>query len=297
MPITDFTTDEFGDNETAAAVLAGYAMKPTPEALPDGVRFHVIPRGDDQPPHVLDTLALDLDFTKKYEKDAAHPIRKTGTVYVQDAGSFITYIEKHGLPETEVYADLAGMKLVGVINAHAEAMDQVEQAAGHGDHRVVLELVHTDAWKAWVGRDKRPQSQEQFAEHLEDRANDVIDPDAATMLEIASSLIATTGVDFKSALRLSDGQVQFRFEETTQARAGENGELEIPQTFTIAVAPFEGADPVELQARFRYRITSGNLSLFYALLNPDDIVRAAFVEYVDVVAEAVTQPLFKGRPE
>lgn len=294
----DFSPDDYGDNETAAAVIAGYAMKPKPEALPDGEsRFHLVVRPDGQAPHVIDTDALELDFTKKYEKDAAHPIRKKGTVYVQDATSFIEYISKHGLPETEVFADLGGMKLVGVINAHAEAYDDVEQAAGHGDHRVVLELVQTDAWKAWRGRDKRAQSQEEFAEHLEDRANDVISPDAATMLEIASSLIATTGVDFKSAVRLTDGQVQFRYEETAQARAGENGDLEIPQVFTIAVAPFEGSEPVELQARFRYRIASGNLSLFYALLNPDDIVRAAFVDYVALVAESISQPLFRGRPE
>jgi uncharacterized protein YfdQ (DUF2303 family) len=297
MPTTDYTLGDFGENEIAAAVLAGYAMKPQPEALDTDGRFYAVPRPDGQTPHIIDTDALELDFTKKYEKDADHPIRKKGTVFVQDAGSFIAYIEKHGLPETEVFADLGGMRLVGVVNAHAESVDDVEQAAGHGDHRVVLELVQTDAWKAWVGRDKKPQTQEQFAEHLEDRANDVIYPDAATMLEIASSLLATTGGDFKSAFRLSDGQVRFRYEETTQARAGENGELEIPQTFTIAVAPFEGVDPVELQARFRYRLTAGNLSLFYALLNPNDIIRAAFVDYVDTVAEAITQPLFKGRPE
>ncbi|SDC45312.1 DUF2303 family protein [Nocardioides lianchengensis] len=297
----DFSPEEFGSNETAAAVLAGYAMKPMPEALAEGSRFFVLPRADGQQPHVIDVDALELDFDKKYEGYAPHPIRKKGTVFVQDAPSFIEYLAKHGLPETEVFADLGKMQLVGVINAHAEAdvdnTDRPGGLAGHRDHRVVLELVQTDAWKAWRALDKKALTQEQFAEHLEDRANDVVTPDAATMLEIASSLIATTGVDFKSAVRLGDGQVQLRYEETTQARAGEGGDLEIPQTFTIAVAPFEGADPVELIARFRYRITSGRLSLFYALLNPDDIVRAAFIEYVDHVDNNIRHPLFKGRPE
>ena len=296
MTTTDFTPDQFGDNETAAAVLAGYAMKPAPVELEDdGNRFHVVVRPDGSVV-TIDTDALEQDFKKKYEVDAVHPIRKRGTVHVQDADSFIGYIHKHGLPETEIFADLGSMTLVGVINAHAEASDDVEQAAGHGDHRVVLELVKTDAWKAWRERDKKPMTQEQFAEHLEDRANDVVHPDAATMLEIASSLIGSASVDFKSGIRLSDGQVQFRYEESTGARAGESGDIEIPQTFTIAVPPFEGADLVELTARFRYRLNSGNLTLFYALLNPDDLVRQAFVEYVDVVSESVTQPLFKGRP-
>lgn len=279
------------DSDTSAAVVAGIEIAGPRPLGDDQDRFftQVVPAGAKVETFDLEALEEPL---------AAHPRRKSGIVHVQDAASFVGYLEKHGLPESEVYADLARIGLVGVINAHQEAVyDEGEpNKAGHGDHRVALELVPTDAWKAWTGSDKTPMRQQEFAEFIEDRANDVIDPDAATMLEIAQSLIATTGVDFKSAHRLTDGQVKFQYEETTNARAGHTGDIEIPATFAISIAPFEGCPPVELVARFRYRTGANGLTLFYALRNPQDVAREAFEAYVDTVEECVRQPVFKGRP-
>ena len=278
-------------NSTAAAVVAGIELA-GPNPLGDADRFftQLVPAGAKVETFDLEALEDQL---------AERPRRKKGTVHVQDATSFIGYLAKHGLPESEVYADLSRMKLVGVINAHQEAVyDEADpHQAGHGDHRVSLELIPTDAWKAWTGKDKTPMRQQEFAEFIEDRANDVVDPDAATMLEIAQSLIATTGVDFKSAHRLADGQGKFQYEETTQARAGHSGDIEIPGSFAISIAPFEGCPPVDLVARFRYRTGSAGLTLFYALRNPGDVARESFEAYVDTVEESIVQPLFKGRPE
>lgn len=285
-----FTDHDDATSGTAAAILAGIDIA-GPQPIGDSVRFFT-----QLVPGFAKVETIDLDQLE--EKLAPHPRRKTGTVHVQDALSFIGYLGKHGLPQSEVFADVARMALVGVINAHEESTldEALENKAGHGDHRVQFELIYTDAWKAWTERDKKPMNQQQFAEFIEDHANDVIDPDAATMLEIAQSLIATTGVDFKSAHRLSDGQVKFQYEETTQARAGHSGDIEIPGSFAIAISPFEGCPPVELVARFRYRTGSGGLTLFYALRNPGDVAREAFEAYVDTVAESIPQPLFRGRP-
>lgn len=284
-------TDYFNEAETdaGAGISAGIELAGSQPIGPSD-RFHtqLIPDG---------ARVETFDLEELEEKLAAHPRRKRGERHVQDAGSFVAYVEKHGLPETEVYADLSRSKLVGVINAHQGATNGVDDDAGHGDHRVHLELVETDAWKAWTAKDRKAMTQADFAEHLEDRAVDVLDPDSATMLEIAQSLIATTGVDFKQATRLSDGQVQFRYEETVQSKAGQRGDLEIPQTFKLQLSPFEGCPPVELTARFRYRIGSNGLTLFYALLNPADVARDAFIDYVDAVDRAIEQPVFKGRPE
>lgn len=288
--------DGVAANEVAAAVLAGAEAARTPEPIGDGKRFYTQLVGDKL--EVIDVDALEADWDAKYgERD--EPRRKTGTVHVQDAASFIRYLEKHQVAATEVYADAARQKLVGVINAHAESVPDDDELglAGHRDHRVALELIPTPEWQTWLGNNKKLLNQQGFAEHLEDNAADVVRPDAATMLEVASSLVATNGVEFKSAVRLDNGQVQVRYEETTTARAGHAGDLEIPQTFTIAVAPFVGSDPVEVEARFRYRINGGNLALSYALLRPEQIARQAFLDHVEAVADAITPPVFQGRPE
>lgn len=287
----DTDTDVNAAGNTTAAVTAGLQIA---GARPVGAseRFftQTVPAG---------ARVETFDLQELEEKLALHPRRKKGTVHVQDAESFIAYLDKHGVAESEVYADLSRMALVGIINGHEAALGGRDDSslAGHRDHRVHLELLPTDAWKAWLAHDRKILSQQQFAEHLEDRADDVVQPDAATMLEIAQSLIATTGVDFKSATRLADGQVQFRYEETATARAGQAGDLEIPQTFALEVSPFEGCPPVQLIARFRYRIGANGLQLFYVLNNPADVARDAFLAYVDTVDDSITQPLFKGRPE
>lgn len=282
------------ETDTAAAVAAGIEIAgPQPLAGTQENEFarfftQVVPAG-------ATVKVLDIDELEQTLAD--RPRRKKGTVHVQDAISFIRYVEKHQLPGTEVYADAARQRLVAVVNAHDASEGPSENDAGHGDHRVALELIPTEEWKTWTSLDKKPLNQQAFAEHLEDNAADVIHPDAATMLEIASSLIATNGVNFKQAVRLDNGQVQVRYEETTSARAGHAGDLEIPQVFTIAVAPFVGSEPVEVTARFRYRINGGNLALSYALLRPEQIARQAFLDHVEAVADAITPPVFQGRPE
>lgn len=279
-------------NEIESAIQAGIGLAgPRPLGSAETRFFtQVLPAGG-----VLATL----DLVELEERFAPHPYRKQGTVHVQDGESFVTYLLKHGLPCTEVYADAHRRTLVGVINAHEESTpdDGRENLAGHGDHRVRLELIATDSWSAWVSRDKKFMEQATFAEHIEDNAVDIVSPDAATMQEIVESITGSTSTDFKFAERTSDGQVQFRYEETQGARAGQSGDLEIPSTFTLSLRPFEGADPVEVTARFRYRIRGGSLSLSYALLNPDLILRQAFLDHVTHVEAAIVHPVFQGRPE
>lgn len=286
-------------SDVAAAVTAGIEIagpQPLGDLATGGPRLftQLVPEGADVRVFDIDELSAEYDAAH-----AHHPRRKTGTVHVQDAASFVAYLEKHRLPCTEVYADLARESLVGVINAHEESTpdEAAENNAGRGDHRVSLELLPTEEWKVWTANDKKPLDQQRFAEHLEDNAADVVDPDSATMLEIASSLVATTGVDFKGAIRLDSGQVKVRYEETTSARAGHAGDLDIPQVFTIAIAPFVGSEPVEIPVRFRYRISNGNLSLSYAMLRPKQIARESFIQHIDAVRASIDSPVFQGRPE
>lgn len=287
------TSSVIAETDTAAAVQAGIEIAGPQEIGDSGHHFtQVVPEGAEVT--LFDLRALDDEL-------AAHPRRKTGTVHVQDAASFVAYLEKHRIPASEVYADLSRMALVGVINAHGESVpgDNQPGTAGHGDHQVRLELLPTDMWQIWTGQDKKLMDQERFAEHLEDNAADVVEPDAATMLEIAQSLHATNSAQFKSGIRLDSGEITFRYEETISAKAGQTGDIDIPSTFVIAIAPFEGANRVEITARFRYRISSDRLLLSYALLDPADIARNAFLNHVEQVRTDLGDlgvPVYQGRP-
>jgi len=104
-------------------------------------------------------------------------------------------------------------------------------------------------------------------------------------LEMAETFEASKSVQFKSGNRLKDGQRQLTYVETIDARAGTSGSVNIPDSILLNLSPFDGADPVVMGARIRYRIDGGNLRIGYVLDRPDLVLRSAF----DAVLEGIEE--------
>ncbi|WP_171108643.1 DUF2303 family protein [Streptomyces sp. Z423-1] len=216
--------------------------------------------------------------------------RKTGTTTVRDAASFLTYYAKHHDEDTEVYSDVEALSVTAVLDAHRAA------GARFGGHRLALSLRRTKAWQQWLGNDGRLLTQDEFANFLEDQLPYLQTPDSATMLEIAQSIKATTKAEFQSSSRLQSGERKFAYVEDTKASAGAKGDLAIPETFIIAVPPFEGADAYRMTARFKYRIDRGQLHLGYKLEQPEERAKAAFADVLAAIAEGIDTPILNGSP-
>lgn len=257
-----------------------------PHNLGDNLHSVVVPAGGTQ-------KVLDL------QPYADHPRRKTGTVKTHDANAFTTYVRKHGLAATEVWADEEHTRVVAVINAHDETDSGDEEGrAGWGDHRALLAVRKTDAWNAWLAKDGKWLTQNDFAEHIEDRAIDIVKPTGADVLELAQSITATVGVTFESSKRLSNGERQLEYKETIDAKAGNRGRLDIPEVIELGLVPFQGAPAYKVKARFRYRINGGNLALAYALERPEDVIREAFADVVSLIASDLDgHQVLMGWPE
>ena len=91
-----------------------------------------------------------------------------------------------------------------------------------------------------------------------------------------------------SGARLQSGDVSLVYKEETTANAGSSkgkGTIEIPERFTLRLAPFIGAAPVEITARFRYRIEDGRLLLNYKMQRPDIAEKEAFDALVTQIGE------------
>lgn len=258
-----------------------------------------------QPTIVADKVALvsvpadgrveQIDLRALLAPYDERPERKRGSFAVHDADSFVAYVDKHGLSQSEVWADATQARVVGVINAHMGTTgDGVEDFAGWADHRVSFQATETDAWKAWASRDGQLLSQSDFAELIEERSVDIIRPSAADMLELAQTFEATIGVRFESSKLLSSGERVLEYREQVDAKAGRAGKLEIPKDFELALIPFEGADRFKVTARFRYRITDGSLRVGYRLDRPADVKREAFLSVVQSISERVEQPVLRG---
>jgi uncharacterized protein YfdQ (DUF2303 family) len=253
-----------------------------PDALSDDTRLYslVVPPGSS---HVI------VDVEKLLAPHKPGPARKLGKVELTTPASLTQYLNAHKGDGTEVYADWRARKAVAVLNDHGER-------AGWGDHRATLTLMATPEWTRWTALDGKYMSQGEFAEHIIDTTADIVSPDAADLLEMAETFSAAKSVEFKSGHRLKDGQRQLLYVETINASAGQAGNVTIPDSILLHLAPFDGADAVEMGARVRYRIDAGSLRIGYVLDRPDLVLRTAFAAVVAGVEEQTGITALWGTP-
>lgn len=265
-----------------AAIDAGVTIA-KPQAVGTSGRFYsvITPEGGD---HKL----IDLEAAQETLRET--PRRKAGTFATYDAGSFTTYMGKHSTESTEVWADIKRRTITAVINAHGN----VDADPGWADHRLVLQLRHTPAWEAWTKYDRSPLPQADFAEHLEDWRTDVVEPTAADLTELSRTFKATKKVEFSESKLLSTGQVQLSYHEVVDAKAGNKGDIEIPEMFKLGLQPFEGSARYEIGARLRFDISTGQLRLTYVLDRPEEVLRTAFADILLDIDNGITAPIFQG---
>lgn len=286
------------DTKTEAAVVAELAdQNAEAQRVPVAVGEVYLVRGDKGEVRVIDTDAF-----------ADAPRHKEAKRSVTDATSFVTYVNRHADDRTEVYAHTNTSKVVAVIDAHNEAGGD----AGWQKHRVTLDLEHSKPWLAWAAVDGKLFDQGDFADFLDDRYIDVIDPDAARMIDIATTFQAKTKVDFDSGVRLDSGDVKLSYTEETAAKAGHKGNIEIPKKVQLALRPYVGGPIYSIWANFRYRLRGGSVLLGFKLERPENILEAAFADIVTEIRDGRTDkrdgeetvvhqgigevPIFMGRP-
>ena len=282
------------DTKTEAAVvaeLAQQAAEPTElayggvYAVPDGI-------------HVEDV-----------DKFAATPRHRAAARVVTDAASFVAYVRRHAILNTEVFAHTNSSSVVGVIDSHQAAVDG---GSGWQKHTVHLALEKSKAWLAWEKADGELFDQASFADFLDDRYIDVIDPAPALLIDIATTFQAKTNVEFDSGVRLDSDDVKLTFEEKTAARAGQKGEIEIPKKIQLALRPYVGGPIYSIWANFRYRLRNGSVLLGFRLERPENTLEAAFADIVTEIREGRTDkrddvetrvhdgigdvPIFAGKP-
>jgi uncharacterized protein YfdQ (DUF2303 family) len=235
--------------------------------------------------------------TVDLERYLTVPRRTRGHATVNDPEDFCAYVQRLEGTATTLWADEDAHTVTAVFNDHQETDDGVAEGnAGWRDHTATLRLKVDRDWAAWMDHDAKLGGQEWFAEFLEDNARSIVDPDAATMYEVARSFQARSNADFSRVIRVDNGDVQMTWNEQTDAKvtSATKGTFEVPATFTVRLAPFVGTPMQELTARLRWRLRDGQLAIGYQLLRPDLVVREAFQDVVATVTGEVTAPVVQG---
>ena len=221
---------------------------------------------------------------------ADKPIRKRGMTQVFDAASLNMLIADNGdAGNIAIYVNRDPNKpaVVAVLNGHGKS------GPGWGDFRAEIAFRPTPQWVKWKGIDGKMMPQAEFAEFIEDNMADVAEPSGAELLEIATYMQATRSVDFKSALQLSSGAVQFQNLESLDTKVGA-GSIAIPTMFTLGIAPLFGSPSYKVPARLRYRLTDGKLTLGIKLQRVEDLMVKVLDEVVQKIEVGTNISVFEG---
>ncbi len=244
-------------------------------------------------------VAVYPDGTRlDWSRHLPRPARQTGTARLADPMSFADYVLRHSTPETAIFADKSTGTFVAVFNGPPSTeQEQPGQVAGRGDWRAVMSLAQGADWAEWLVRDRDLMSQRDFGEHVDALAHTMLEPDGARMIEIATTLTAKTKLDFASRTNLANGEVSFRVEQETQAKAGRAGEIEIPTQFVFRLPLWDGTEPVEITARLRFRASrEDGVMMGYRIVRRAAAVDLAFGRVVEEIASIVGDgvPMFLG---
>lgn len=193
------------------------------------------------------------------------PERPRAKVQILSLQSFIDYVKAFGGDHSAIFADEQQGSYSAILDYHTAAGDR-----GTCDHRVDYTCPESIEWKTWLAASGRLMTQVEFAQHIEANLPDIVAPSPADMLQVALTLQVKKNVDFSSEMRLTDGQHQFRYDETIQGST-RAGDISIPEAFEIEIPVLFGSPRVRIPARLRYRLTDSRLAIGYELIRPQHV--------------------------
>lgn len=235
------------------------------------------------------------------ERSLAKPLRKTATVRVRDAESFIAYMKRHGsLTDGTVWclADYVQGKIAftGIVNDHGEE----DSEPAWRDHQARFAPEFSEEWRRWSGANKKAFTQTEFATFIEDNLKDIASlegsglPSGSAMLEMALAFEATQDMRFKSSIRLSNGGVNLSFVQDDAAQTLQK--MSVFERFAIGIPVFWNGDAYQIDARLRYRVRDGKLSFWFELIRADKVLEAAATTVIDKIKGETGSPFFFGDP-
>lgn len=210
-----------------------------------------------------------------FEKYRSAPRRTQQKTRSRDLSSFVDYVNLFKTASTRIFSTMEPQTFVAAIDYHTPT------EASWCDHRAYFTPVASLEYSSWKDSSGKKMSQAEFASFLEDNYSDIVEPDAATMLGLALTFEATTAAEFRSGIRLDNGQVQFQYVESIKT-----GAVEVPTSFKIGIPIHQDGPRYQITCRLKYRLEGGKLSFLYEMVHVEKYVRDTFAEMREEIKEA-----------
>lgn len=255
----------------------------------------------EQPPTIIDTEVPGLSYAVsstehgprvaavdyRTELEDHAPLRRTGTRIVAELDSLFEEVSRRPLFEHSTLWASPSANVVTVIYD-----DHTNEQARHREDRLTLSLTADEDWLAWHELSGRYLGQEEFGDAIEELLHSVVSPDHADLMEIIESIRVSTGSQFESGIRRSDGAQTLSYREDQTTSAGRSRDLEVPQTIRLKLRPFAGIPQwYELDAWFRIRVVSGQLRLAIKLKPTRPILEAAWDDLRASIGSKLERPV------
>jgi len=210
-------------------------------------------------------------------------------VIVDDRDSLTNYVNRFSDDRSVLVADYDDGKISARLDWHKDNTNELSRQ--HASHTATLQLRDSEEYSRWNKMEGDMHSQEEFALFIEENVADICDPDHTTMLEICRDLEATQDVSFKSGIRLENGDRTFVYEDDTKVK----GDMTVPTEIRLLIPLYNGEEPVEVRAKFRFRPTAGGLQLGFRWHRVEYMRQATFKEMATLTADNTGRPVFYGR--
>ncbi len=239
------------------------------------------------------------------------PERNKGVSTMDDLPSLLDECKRFNTPALTVYVHAKDPKLNPTVRAVFN--DATLDTTAFGDHGSQYAPDPSNAIKKWLAADQL-QTQENFAELIEDRVSDlrlVDKSDKATaamkslvavaeglnlaigtpaqLVEVSRGLHVNVGQSIKGKPNLHNGAVQFAFEESVTPT------VTVPGAVIIDVPFFQGSEPVLMLAKLRYKLVNGQIMWRVVIHDLDRVYDAAVQRMCALIADAGFR-VVRGQP-
>jgi uncharacterized protein YfdQ (DUF2303 family) len=219
-------------------------------------------------------MLLHKDYKiENLDKFLDKPTRIRETIQVGDIESLIEYTNKF---KAEGVTPL-GFALPDKIGA---VLDYHDGNPSWGTHVVFYAFEETLEWKDWIEKDEHQFGQLELGEFIEDHIDNIMEPQAAKLLEIVTSFQENRTANLTSAVNTQNGMVKLTFLEDAK-----QGEVIMPQKLKLGIAPFKHSPIYGIEAKVRYRVAGPAVKIWYRLNRPDKVKDDAIKSFRDVYAE------------
>jgi len=237
------------------------------------------------------------------------PERRKGTAEATTLASFIGLVERHKDADSVLFAktDWPEPSLTAVVDYHTAKGD-----ARFGQHRILYKFPLTREFRTWIGNNKKPISQFEFAGFVEENIADLsvaMDAEVAQyeplfrtkfaiptdLIELSRGLSIHVGSKVKNAFRMQSGEAEITFE--TEHRDAKGDPVHVPGLFMLSLPVFVDGSEVRIPARLRYRLNGGEILWSYDLYKWETALRDRVALDFGTAAKQTGLPAFEGAPE